>query len=106
MKKYTLLGMILVVLVGALYFYVIGIKKIQTWVSVRDGEKYTVKMYSDYSVVGNSCQGEDTDGDTYVSCDFRIKNASSIEKVLHLQCPTMLKSLTGSVCKEYRLILP
>lgn len=106
MKKYTLIGMILIVLLGGFYFYVVGIKKMQTWVSVRDGEKYTMKMYSDYSVMGNSCQGEDTDGDTYVSCDFRIKNIINEEKILHLQCPIMMKSFTGSVCKEYRLTLP
>ena len=103
MKKYLLLFILL--LVACVYGYFIGIKNIQTHVAVGDGETYTAKMYSDYTVIGKSCQGEDTDGDSYVSCDFRLKNASS-EKILHLQCPTTIKSLTGSICKEYRLTIP
>ncbi len=103
MKKYLFL--VVALLIAFLYGYFIGIKNIQTHVATKDGTSYTTKMYSDYSIVGESCQGEDTDGDSYVSCDFRLKNASS-EKVLHLQCPTIMKSFTGSVCKEYRITIP
>ena len=104
MKKYLLLFIVL--LIAFIYGYFIGIKNIQTHVATTDGNKYAAKMYSDYSIVGESCQGEDTDGDSYVSCDFRLKNASASEKILHLQCPTIMKSLTGSVCKEYRISIP
>jgi len=97
-----MLGLILF----SVYFYVFGVKKLQSSMAVSSGESYISKMYSEYSVLGKSCQGEDTDGDTYVSCDFRIKNPSNAERVLHLQCPTMWKSITGSVCKEYQISFP
>jgi hypothetical protein len=102
MKKYVILCITLSILIFGLYFYFIGIKNIQTSVSVKDGKSYITKMYSDYSIVGDSCQGEDTNADSYVSCDFRIKNTAEGEQILHLQCPTILKSFTGSICKEYR----
>ena len=107
MKKYIFVFIIFAFILFGLYFYVFGVKKLQSNIAVSSGEMYISKMYGEYAVLGKSCQGEDTDGDTYVSCDFRIKRTSSSEeRVLHLQCPTMWKSITGSVCKEYRFVIP
>jgi flagellar basal body-associated protein FliL len=107
MKKYILITLFatLFMCVGALYFYYIGVKSVRAGVATSDGKEYIQKMYSEYTIVGTSCQGEDTDRDSYVSCDFRIKNVSNEERVIHLQCPTVFKSYTGSVCKEYRVTL-
>jgi hypothetical protein len=107
MKKYILIALCVIALgfIGSIYFYFVGVKSVRANVATSDGKEYIQKMYGEYVIVGTSCQGEDTDGDSYVSCDFRIKNASNEERVIHLQCPTVFKSYTGSVCKEYRLTL-
>ena len=66
------------------------------------GHKYIAEVYSDYTFAGEHCQGVDTDGDNYVSCDFRLTRGDT-ERVVNLQCPTIRKSLVGSSCKESRL---
>lgn len=103
MKKYVVLLVVLTLLF--IYGYFIGIKHIQASVSHNDAKNYIEKMYSDYTLIGENCQGEDTDNDSYVSCDLRLKNTAGNEKILHLQCPIITKSLTGTVCKEYRAII-
>jgi hypothetical protein len=70
------------------------------------GNVFVQKLYAEYTIAGQSCQGEDTDGDNYVSCDYRLKNPAGEERVIHLQCPTIWKSLIGNSCKESRLVLP
>lgn len=69
--------------------------------------KYISNLYSEYSVIGINCQGEDTDGDSYVSCDVRIRKGedTSTESTRYLSCPTLWKSFTGNTCKE-RPLLP
>lgn len=82
-------------------------KNFQANRAVTMSEKYVANLYSEYHVIGKNCQGEDTNVDTYVSCDIRIQKGEEIatEKVLNLSCPTLWKSYTGSTCKE-RLVLP
>jgi hypothetical protein len=63
-------------------------------------------MYSDYTIAGESCQGEDTNGDSYITCNFRLKeNTNGAEKTITLQCPTFIKSYIGTSCKEVGITL-
>ncbi|NBV77318.1 hypothetical protein EBR66_04105 [bacterium] len=84
----------------------IVVRDVRASVAERKGESFVQKLYAEYSIVGQSCQGEDTDNDTYVSCDFRLVSPQKEERVVHLQCPTVWKSLLGNSCKESRLIIP
>ena len=92
---------------GVYFGSVILVKDIQSSRAITMSEKYVANLYSEYHLIGKNCQGEDTNADTYVSCDVRIQKGedTSTEKVLNLSCPTLWKSYTGSTCKE-RLILP
>lgn len=110
MKKYIILLVLILVLVlifGGYYGSIVFYKNIQSDRAVTMSEKYVANLYSDYQVIGKNCQGEDTNSDTYISCDIRISKGgdTSTERVLNLSCPTMWKSFTGSTCKE-RLVLP
>jgi hypothetical protein len=69
----------------------------------KKGKAFISKLYKEYTILGSSCQGEDTDRDLYVSCDYRITNSSGLEKVVHLQCPVISKIFTGASCKESRV---
>jgi hypothetical protein len=58
-------------------------------------------MYGDYVIAGENCQGEDSDNNGYVTCNFRIKqNSNGNEKTITLQCPTFIKSFMATSCKE------
>jgi hypothetical protein len=107
MKRGLFLVLLFLVLFGAAY---IGgsmlVRAARASVAQSRGQAYVAKLYAEYAIVGENCQGEDTDNDSYVSCDFRIKNALSEERVIHLQCPTIWKSFLGDTCKESRLALP
>lgn len=107
MKKGIFLAVLFLVLFGAAY---IGgsmlVRMARASVAQSKGQTYIAKLYAEYAIVGENCQGEDADNDSYVSCDFRIKNALSEERVVNLQCPTVWKSLLGNTCKESRLALP
>ena len=110
MKKilyFILLILILVVIFGGYYGQIILRKNIQSSRAITMSEKYVANLYSEYHIIGKNCQGEDTNADTYVSCDLRIEKGEdpTTEKVLNLSCPTLWKSYTGSTCKE-RLVLP
>jgi flagellar basal body-associated protein FliL len=63
---------------------------------------YVANLFSEYKIIGINCQGEDTNADSYVSCDVRIQKGDDVatEKILNLACPTMWKSYTGNTCKE------
>ncbi len=104
-------GIIAVVLSLALVLAVflggsILLRNARASVAQNRGEAFVAKLYAEYQIMGKSCQGEDTDGDAYVSCDFRLKNPTDAERVVHLQCPTMWKAFLGNTCKESRLVLP
>jgi hypothetical protein len=83
------------------YFYsIIAIKDYRAAKAENVGDEYIQKVYSEYTITGKNCQGEDTDQNGYVSCGFRIKNVENLEKTVRLECPTIFKSFTGSSCKE------
>lgn len=96
----------LLVVIGLYIGGAIVFKNIRSSVALSAGEKFISKLYAEYSIVGGSCQGEDTDSDKYVSCDFRIRNTSGTERVVHLQCPVISKRVLGSTCKETRTVIP
>jgi flagellar basal body-associated protein FliL len=111
MKKIFFLLFVIIVVGGGFGGYVyakIFIKDLRSTRAETMSSKYVANLYTEYQIVGRNCQGEDTNGDSYVSCDIRIQKGSdnTTEKVLNLQCPTMWKSYTGNTCKESRLAIP
>lgn len=107
MWKGIFLGIFLLLVMGATYLgSSILLRDTRASVAQRKGDAFVQKLYSEYAIAGQSCQGEDTDGDQYVSCDYRLKNPAGEERIVHLQCPTIWKSLVGNVCKESRLVIP
>ncbi len=105
MKKifYTILFLLVVGGISGSYFgSIIFVKNLRADRAVVMSEKFVRNLFSEYTMIGQNCQGEDTNGDSYVSCDIRIQKGNDIstEKVLNLSCPTMWKSYTGSTCKE------
>lgn len=91
-----------IIIVGGYFFVVKGITSMRASRAMSMGHKYIAEVYRDYTLAGEHCQGVDTDGDNYVSCDFRLTRGDN-ERVVNLQCPTIRKSLIGSSCKESRL---
>lgn len=107
MKKAILFILLFLVVFAVVYVGTsILLRMARARVAQGRGQTFIAKLYAEYAVVGENCQGEDTDNDSYVSCDFRIKNALSEERVVHLQCPTIWKSILGDTCKESRLVIP
>lgn len=108
MKKYLYTFIFLAVIVGGGVLYVSSI----TWINdVRAqragtvGNKYLAKVYQEYKVLGEICQGVDTDKNGYVSCTFRV-GKDNVEKEINLQCPTYIKSFLGNECKATQMVLP
>lgn len=106
MKALIIFLLFVAIVVGGYFGSIILFKNIQSDRASVMGDAYVKELYSEYTVVGKICEGEDTNRDSYVSCDFRIKDPSNFEKVINLQCPTFFKSYTGNVCKESRLSIP
>lgn len=104
-KFFSFVFLVLTITFGGYFYSIVFIKDIRASRAETMGEKYIKNLYAEYSILGKNCQGEDTNNDSYVSCDFRIQvtGASSSDKVIKLQCPTMWKSFTGNTCKESRL---
>jgi flagellar basal body-associated protein FliL len=112
MKKGILvLILVIIVIAGSVIYSQIFMKSVRSDRALSKGGEYVSKMYQEYKIVGQNCQGEDTDDDGYVSCDFRISRSVNAiesvneEKVINLKCPTITKGFLGSSCKESRLIL-
>jgi hypothetical protein len=106
MKKFSALAMLLLMIVVIIMAGgTILSKKVRASFAERAGTAFIERLYAEYTILGQNCQGEDTDGDAYVSCDMRIKNPSHEERVVHLQCPTIVKSIFGSTCKESRIVI-
>ena len=105
-KKY-LAALVTLLLVGfALYSYFILGNQMRTMRGIQKGKEYAVKMYSDYTVVGENCQGEDSDNNGYITCNFRLaKSATQEEKTITLQCPTFVKSFMATACKEQGILI-
>ncbi len=106
MKKYLFLIVILLLITGGLYTYFILGNQMRSTRGISIGKDYASKMYSDYAVAGSNCQGEDTNNDGYVTCNFRLKEkVSAVEKTITLQCPTFIKSYMATSCKEVGITL-
>jgi hypothetical protein len=107
MWKGVLLGILALIVMAASYLgSSVLVRKVTANIAQSRGDIFVQKLYAEYKVAGKSCQGEDTDGDKYVSCDFRLLSPTNEERVIHLQCPTIWKSLVGNSCKESRLVIP
>lgn len=102
MKKGLFIALGIIIFAVAGYFLsIIGINNLRAARAIATGHEYLNNVYKDYAIAGEQCQGIDTDGDSYVSCDFRLTK-NEMERVVNLQCPTIYKSLIGSSCKESR----
>lgn len=107
MKRTIFFAILFIVVLAATYLGAsILIRTVRSQVAQGKGVAFIQNLYAEYAIVGESCQGEDTDADSYVSCDFRLRNAQSEERIVHLQCPGIWKSIIGNTCKESRLMLP
>ncbi len=104
MKKILAAVITLIVIIGGLYSYFILGNQLRAARGIQKGEEYAIKMYGDYSVVGNNCQGEDSNNDGYITCNFRLKSANN-EKTITLQCPTLIKSYMATSCKEQGIVI-
>jgi curli biogenesis system outer membrane secretion channel CsgG len=51
---------------------------------VESAKKYSTEL--GYEFIGASSTGEDSDGDSYVSVDVRVRSSSGQEEILALQC--------------------
>ncbi len=101
MKKYLFLLVATLLIVAGFYMYFIAGNQLRSARGLVKGDEYIAKLYGDYTVVGRNCQGEDTNLDGYVTCNFRLKsNQDKMEKTTILQCPTFIKSYMGTSCKE------
>ena len=105
-KKYIFVLICMCAIIGVLYIYFIAGNQLRASRALTKGNDYTATMYSDYHVSGQSCQGEDTNGDSYVTCNFRLqKMISGEEKTITLQCPTFWKSFMYTNCKEQGIVI-
>jgi archaellum component FlaG (FlaF/FlaG flagellin family) len=105
-KSYFVLFVVLIVIAGGLYGYFVLGNQMRSMRGLQKGETYATKMYSDYSIVGENCQGEDSDNNGYVTCNFRLKKQSTQdEKTITLQCPTFIKSFMATSCKEQGVVI-
>lgn len=100
-KKYLVVVGLLAVIVLFFYSYFILGNQARSMRGLQKGTDYTQKMYSDHEIVGKNCQGEDTDNNGYITCNFRLKQSvTKEEKTITLQCPTFVKSFLATSCKE------
>ena len=82
-------------------FSTIGINKLRSARASAQAKTYVSKLFPGYIIGGSVCQGEDTDGDAYVSCDLNIGNQTD-NRVINIQCPTIWKSFLGTSWKPAR----
>jgi hypothetical protein len=82
----------------------IGVNKLRSMRAESQSVNYVSKLYPGYTIGGIVCQGEDTDSDSYVSCDLNIGNLADTadNRVINVQCPTIIKSFLGTSCKQAR----
>lgn len=106
MKKVIFVIIFILVLLFGFYAYFILGNQARSWRGITQGEKYVSKMYSDFLVIGKNCQGEDSNSDGYITCNFRLKTQSGdTEKTITLQCPTFWKSFMATSCKEQGILV-
>ena len=109
MKKVKSIFFVIVVGVLVIFFFysyfILG-NQARSARALEKGGDYASKMYADYTVVGKNCQGEDSNNDGYVTCNFRLqKNGKEEEKTITLQCPTFVKSFLATSCKEQGILI-
>ena len=105
-KKYFFLLLVIGLAIIGLYGYFVFGNQMRASRALKKGGDYALNMYGDYKVTGQSCQGEDTNSDSYVTCNFRLqKIASGEEKTITLQCPTFWKSFMSTNCKEQGMVI-
>lgn len=104
MKKIFGAALALIIIAAGLYSYFILGNQMRASRGISKGEDYASKMYSDYVIVGKNCQGEDSNGDGYITCNLRLKSATN-EKTVTLQCPTFIKSFMATSCKEQGIVI-
>jgi hypothetical protein len=106
MKAFFIIILLIIIGVGGYFGLVVLSKNMVSGRAETMTEKYIANLYSEYKVIGINCQGEDTDSDSYVSCDVRIRKGEDVatEQTRYLSCPTIWKSFTGNTCKERALI--
>ena len=108
MNKFIITLVLILIILGGGYFGILIVSKdLRSSRAETMSAYYISNLFSEYHIIGKNCQGEDTNNDSYVSCDIRIQKGDDIstEKVINLSCPTMWKSYTGSTCKE-RISIP
>ena len=109
MKKIKTVSVVIVLVllfVLFLYAYFILGNQARSARGLQKGGDYVAKMYADHRVLGQTCQGEDTNGDGYVTCNLRIqKSGAEVEKTITLQCPTFIKSFLATNCKEQGIVI-
>jgi hypothetical protein len=87
--------------IGIFVASTIGVNKLRSMRAEGEAKVYVSKLYPGYTIGGIICQGEDTDTDSYVSCDLNIGNTIE-NRVINVQCPTIIKSFLGTSCKQAR----
>ena len=106
MKKFLWIFIILLIVAFAFYLNFVAGNQLRAWRATKTSDTFVKKLYSDYSIAGQNCQGEDTNNDGYVTCNLRLKaSADGAEKVITVQCPTFIKSYMGTSCKEQGLVI-
>lgn len=108
MKKTLSIIIFLVVcggLIASYFFSITFMNTIRAHRAEKIGHVYIEKVYKEYTILGELCQGVDTDSNGYVSCTFRIGKGET-EKEVNLQCPTYIKSFLGNECKATQMVLP
>lgn len=105
-KYFAILVMLFIVTAGFYAYFILG-NQARSTRCLQKGKEYAVKMYSDYQIVGENCQGEDSDSNGYVTCNFRLKKSGlpDQEKTITLQCPTFIKSFMATSCKEQGIVI-
>ena len=106
MKKIFWFLVIVGLISFGLYSYFIMGNQMRSSRATNKGGEYITKMYGDYAIAGENCQGEDSDANGYVTCNFRLReNTTSVEKTITLQCPTFIKSFLATSCKEQGIVI-
>lgn len=108
MKKYLYAVVVISSILGVGYLFILGTNfknNIRVHRAEKIGHLYIEKVYKEYTVLGEICQGVDTDNNGYVSCTFRLSKENT-EKEINLQCPTYIKSFLGNECKASQMIMP
>lgn len=106
MKKILFPIIIIIILMAFIYSYFILGNQLRTNRGIEKGRDYVTKMYNDFSIAGENCQGEDSDNNGYITCNFRLKStADQNERTITLQCPTFVKSFLATSCKEQGVVI-